>query len=112
MDEERRRHPRYEVENICGVLAGRDRHDLDVVMLSRSGLLVTMDWEPPLGQVFDVEIPFGQRTFRAPVKVVFVGEDQVRRVPRHRRFRVGLALNGLTHEDGEILDTSIRELIG
>jgi hypothetical protein len=111
MDEDRRRHPRYEVENIQGTLAGRERHDLRVLVLSRGGVLGTTSLEPPLGQVLDLEIPLGGRTFRAPAKVVFVGDDRAE-VPRHRRFRVGLALNGLTAEDGEILDTFIRELIG
>lgn len=112
MDEDRRRHPRYEVENIPGTLAGRERHDFRVLMLSRGGVLGTTRWEPPLGQVLDLEIPLGTRIFRAPARVVFVGEDQSAEVPRHRRFRVGLALNGLTTEDGDILDTFIRELTG
>ena len=112
MDEDRRKHPRYEVGNIQGTLAGRERHDIRVLVLSRGGVLGTTSWEPPLGQVLDLELPLAGRTIRAPVKVVFVGEDKSAEVPRHRRFRVGLALNGITPEDGEILDTFIRELTG
>jgi len=110
MSEDRRRHHRHEVEGVRGTLSGRERHPFDVLTLSRGGLLVTMGYEPPLGQVFDLEIPLGRAVFRSPGRVVFVGEDKT--AARDRRYRVGIGLDGVGDEGGEgdaVLDRFIRE---
>jgi PilZ domain len=107
MNEERRRYRRYEVEGLRGTLAGRERHPFQVLTLSRGGLLVTMGFEPPLGQVFDLEILLGPEVFHAPGRTVFVGEDKT--APRERRYRVGFGLEGESPEDGAILDRFLRE---
>jgi hypothetical protein len=107
MSEERRRHRRYEVEGVSGTLAGRERHPFEVLTLSRGGLLVTTGFEPPLGQVLDLEIPLGRDLYRSPGRVVFIGEDKY--AARDRRYRVGIALESATAEDGALLDRYIRE---
>jgi hypothetical protein len=107
MNEERRRHRRYEVEGLRGTLAGRERHPFEVLTLSRGGLLVTMGFEPPLGQIFDLEIPLGPEVFRAHGRIVFVGEDKT--APRERRYRVGIGLEGESSEDGALLDRFLGE---
>lgn len=107
MNEDRRRHHRHEVEGVRGTLSGRERHPFDVLTLSRGGLLVTMGYEPPLGQVFDLEIPLGREVFSSPGRIVFVGEDKT--AARDRRYRVGIGLDGELGEGGAVLDRYIRE---
>lgn len=107
MSEERRRHRRYEVAGLQGTLAGRERHGFEVLTLSRGGLLITTAYEPPLGQTVDLEMPLGPEVFRAPGRVVFIGEDNA--AGRERRYRVGIGLNGESAADGALLDRFIRD---
>ena len=102
--EERRRHHRYEVRGLTGTLAGR--HPFAVLTLSRGGVLAAASFEPPVGHVFDVELPLERETFRSSVRVAFVGED--RGAPRTRRYRFGLAFTVESEEDARILDGFIR----
>ena len=104
--DDRRRFRRFEPQGLGGTLAGRQSHPFTVITLSRGGLLVTMGFEPPLGQVFDLEIPLGEELFRSPTKVVFIGEDKA--ASRDCRYRVGLAL-AESSADSAILDRFIRE---
>ena len=106
MSEERRRYRRYEVEGVRGTLAGRESHPFAVLTLSRGGMLVTMSFEPPLGQVFDLTVPLAGEVFHAPGRVVFVVED--RTAARDRRYRVGIAFAGESAEDGALLDRFLR----
>jgi len=103
--EERRRHHRFEVKGLTGTLAGR--HPFTVVTLSRGGLLATAGFEPPVGQVFDVEIPLEEKTFHSSARVAYTGED--RGAPRPRRYRFGLAFTVESEEDARLLDEFIRE---
>ncbi|HXO21298.1 MAG TPA: PilZ domain-containing protein [Thermoanaerobaculia bacterium] len=105
--EERRRHRRYEVEGLSGKIA--DRHDFDILLLSRGGLLLTTGFEPPLGQVVDLEVPLPGGVFRSASRVVFVGEDSG--APRGRRYRVGVAFAVESDADAAILDGFITREI-
>jgi PilZ domain len=107
MSEERRRHRRYEVQDLHGTLTGRERHGFEVLTLSRGGLLVTTAYEPPLGQTVDLELPLGPEVFRAPGRVVFIGEDNA--AGRERRYRVGIGLDGDSAGDRTVLDRFIRD---
>jgi len=109
MSSERRRYRRYEVENLSGTLAGRERQPFEVLTLSHGGLLVTMSFEPPLGQAVDVEIPMAGAVFHGPGRVVFIGEDNA--AGRGHRYRVGIGLDGLSAEDGALLDRYIHEAL-
>jgi hypothetical protein len=102
--EERRRHRRYEVRGLAGTLAGR--HRFAVLTVSRGGVLATSSFEPPVGHVFDVELPLGSETFRSSARIVFVGED--RGAPRSHRYRFGLAFTVESEEDAALLDRFIR----
>jgi PilZ domain len=107
MSDERRQYPRYAVVGLQGRLAGR--HPFEVVSVSLSGLLLDMGHEPPLGQIFDLEVPLPETLFHAAVRVVFLGEDRV--APGHRRHRVGVAFAQGPQEEGSPLHQFIsREL--
>ena len=113
MSSERRRYRRYDVEGLAGTLAGRERQPFEVLTLSHGGLLVTMGFEPPLGQVVDVEIPLDGMergaVFHGPGRVVFIGEDNA--AGRGHRYRVGIGLDGVSAEDGALLDRYIQEAL-
>ena len=102
--EERRRHHRYEVRGLAGKLA--DRHPFAVVTVSRGGILATASFEPPVGHVFDVELPLGREVFRSSARVVYTGED--RAAPKSQRYRFGLAFTVESEEDAALLDQFIR----
>jgi PilZ domain len=102
--EERRRHRRFEVKGLIGTLAGR--HGFTVLTISRGGMLAASSFEPPVGHVFDVDLPLAAEVFRSSARVVFVGED--RGAPRSHRYRFGLAFTVESEEDSRILDGFIR----
>ncbi|HXU45413.1 MAG TPA: PilZ domain-containing protein [Thermoanaerobaculia bacterium] len=105
MEQDRRRFPRYEVAGLKGGLTTRS--EFVVLQLSRGGMLVATDLEPRLGQAVDLDLSFRGSPFRPGGKVIFVGED--RRAPRARRFRVGVAFEGLPPELERTLSDYIEE---
>ena len=109
MSQERRRYRRFEVDGLAGTLAGRERQPFEVLTLSRGGLLVTMGFEPPLGQVIDVEVPLDGAVFHGPGRVVFIGEDNA--AARGHRYRGGIGLAELSAEDGALLERYIGEVL-
>ncbi len=105
MDADRRRFPRYAVAGLKGGLTARS--EFVVLQLSRGGMLIATDFEPRLGQGLDLDLSFHGSKFRPGGKVIFVGEDV--RAPKARRFRVGVAFEGLPPEQERTLSEFIEE---
>ncbi len=105
MDTERRRFPRYSVAGLKGGLTARS--EFVVLQLSRGGILIATDFEPRLGQGIDLNLSFRGSDFHPGGKVIFVGEDQ--RAPKTRRFRVGVAFEGLPPDQERTLAEFIEE---
>ncbi len=104
MDSDRRKFPRYSVAGLKGGLTARS--EFVVLQVSRGGMLIATDFEPRLGQEIDLDLTFRGSDFRPAGKVIFVGEDQ--RAPKTRRFRVGLAFEGLPPDQEKTLSEFIE----
>jgi hypothetical protein len=87
--EERRRHPRYDVSGLAGVLDGF--RAFEALKLSVGGMLVRLPVELAMDQPVRVELALGDDTFRSRAHVVFMGPDSERSPEGGERFRVGLA---------------------
>jgi hypothetical protein len=70
-------------------------------------MLIATDFEPRLGQGIDLNVSFHGSDFHPGGKVIFVGEDQ--RAPKTRRFRVGVAFEGLPPDQEKALSEFIEE---
>ena len=90
MNDDRRRHPRFDVRGLSGVLDGF--RAFEVLRLSAGGMLIRLPWEPSLGHRVRVELPLGSETFDAVARVVFIGPDLDPPSAGGVRFRVGLEL--------------------
>lgn len=83
---ERRRYPRFEVENLVANVQGFGTYP--VLMLSFGGMLVAEVEEPPDGDEIEVTLPLPDGELRATARVVFVGPDLR---SDGSTFRVGMA---------------------
>ena len=86
--DERRRHPRYDVRGLSGVLDGF--RVFDTLKLSAGGMLILLPAELSLDQQVRVELPLGGETFESRARVVFLGPDLDGSMPSGERYRVGL----------------------
>ena len=90
--DERRRHPRYDVSGLAGVLDGF--RAFEALKLSAGGMLIRLPVELELDQPVSVELAVGEDTFRSRARVVFLGPDAERSDNGEERYRVGLAFDG------------------
>ena len=88
--DDRRRHPRFDVSGLSGVLDGS--RVFEVLKLSAGGMLIRLPIELELEQRVRVELSLGEETLRSDARVVFLGPDLDRGMMIGDRFRVGLAL--------------------
>lgn len=86
-NDERRRHPRYDVQGLPGVLDGF--RVFDTLKLSAGGMLILLPTELSLDQQVRVELPLGGETFESRARVVFLGPD-LDTSTSGERYRVGL----------------------
>ena len=85
--QERRRHPRYDVRKLSGVLEGS--HVFETLKISAGGALVRLPVEVALEQRVIVSFDIGESSFKSVAVVVFVGPDLG--AGASGLFRVGLA---------------------
>jgi hypothetical protein len=104
---ERRRHPRYDVQGLGGVLDGY--RAFEALKLSAGGMLIRLPAELEMDQPVRVEIGLGDETFRSRARVVFLGPDAERSAHGEERFRVGLAFDEPSPSDTEIVLRFISE---
>jgi hypothetical protein len=88
--DDRRRHPRFDVSGLSGVLDGS--RVFEVLKLSAGGMLIRLPVEIELEQRVRVELSLGEETLRSDARVVFLGPDLDAGMTVGDRFRVGLAL--------------------
>jgi hypothetical protein len=108
-NEERRRHPRFDVAGAPGVLDGFRL--FEALKLSAGGMLIRTPADLALGQRVRVELPLGDGTFRSEARVVFLGPEfgSARSSSGEERQRVGLAFADTTPADQALLDRFIAE---
>jgi hypothetical protein len=107
--DERRRHPRFDVAAIPGVLDGY--RTFETLKLSAGGLLIRLPAELSLDQRVRIELRLGGEPFRSQARVVFVGPDLSVAPRGDELYRVGLALDGTPPEAQVALERFIaREL--
>lgn len=99
--DERRRHPRYDVSGLAGVLDGF--RAFEALKLSAGGMLIRLPVELELDQAVRVELGIGDETFRSRARVVFLGPDSERSDRGEERYRVGLAFDEPSSNDREIV---------
>ena len=99
--DERRRHPRYDVSGLAGVLDGF--RAFEALKLSAGGMLIRLPVELELDQPVQVELGIGDDTFRSRARVVFLGPDSERSDRGEERYRVGLAFDDTSATDREIV---------
>ena len=99
--DERRRHPRYDVSGLAGVLDGF--RAFEALKLSAGGMLIRLPVELELDQPVRVELGIGDDTFRSRARVVFLGPDAERSAQGEERYRVGLAFEEPSATDREIV---------
>lgn len=104
---ERRRHPRYDVRGLGGVLDGY--RAFEALKLSAGGMLIRLPAELEMDQPVRIEIGLGDATFRSRARVVFLGPDAERSPQGEERFRVGLAFDEPSPSDTEIVQRYISE---
>ena len=107
--DDRRRHPRYEVRGLSGVLDGFRL--FDALKLSLGGVMIRVPAELALEQRVRIELPLGDETFRATARVVFIGPDLDGEVASGQRFRVGLQFAPPAAADQELLERYIGALV-
>ncbi len=107
--DERRRHPRFDVSGLAGVLDGF--RAFEALKLSAGGMLIRLPVELELGQPVRVELGIGDDTFRSRARVVFLGPDAERSDRGEERFRVGLAFDEPSAADREIVLRYIAETL-
>lgn len=99
--DERRRHPRYDVGGLAGVLDGF--RSFEALKLSVGGMLIRLPIELEMDQPVRVELGIGEDTFRSRARVVFLGPDAERSADGGERYRVGLAFDEPSPTDHEIV---------
>jgi hypothetical protein len=90
---DRRRHARYDVVDLPGVVDGFRR--CEALKLSAGGALLKLADELPLDGEVGVTLQLGSVTFRSPAYVVFVGPD----LEEAGTFRVAVAFKDTPAED-------------
>lgn len=109
MTEERRRYPRYAIEELDLHGTHDGERSFEVVTLSLGGMLVKLQEEPNLDRLMSVELKIGTETFRSEARVVFLGPDSSSRPGAV--YRVGLAFEDPPPEELARLERFIgREL--
>jgi hypothetical protein len=91
--EERRRHPRYDVSNLPGVLDGF--RTFETLKLSEGGALIRLPVELALEQRVNVTLELDEGSFRSAAYVVFLGPD----FSGQGVYRIGLAFADTPEED-------------
>ena len=107
--EDRRRHPRYDVSGLAGVLDGF--RAFEALKLSAGGMLIRLPVELEMDQPVRVELGLGPDTFRSKARVVFLGPDGDRSPAGEERFRVGLAFEQPSATDRELVKRYIAEAL-
>lgn len=109
--DERRRHPRYDVRGLSGVLDGF--RVFDTLKLSAGGMLILLPTELSLDQQVRVELPLGGDTFESRARVVFLGPDLDTSGTVGELYRVGLEFVTPTGRAADVLQRYIAtELAG
>jgi hypothetical protein len=108
--EERRRHPRFDVSGLSGVLDGFRL--FDALKLSVGGMLIRLPADLALEQRVRVELVLGEETLSSRARVVFLGPDfDARAGGRDRRYRVGLAFVDLPPAGREAIERYITDVL-
>jgi hypothetical protein len=107
--EERRRHPRFDVSGLSGVLDGF--RIFEALKLSVGGMLIRLPAELGLEQRVRIEIVLGEEVFRSRARVVFLGPDFATSSERSRAFRVGLAFLDPSPSDSAVVERYISETL-
>lgn len=87
--DERRRHPRFQVKGLKGVLNGT--HPFTVARISLGGLMIRLQTEPSFNEVARIELGLDRVVFRSRARVVYAGPDMASPSYGDTFFRVGLA---------------------
>ncbi|MBZ0114859.1 MAG: PilZ domain-containing protein [Thermoanaerobaculia bacterium] len=87
--DERRRHPRYDVKGLHGVLNGT--HPFTVARISLGGLMIRLQIEPNFNEVARIEVGLDRVVFRSRARVVYAGPDMASPSYGDTFYRVGLA---------------------
>ncbi|HEV8630673.1 MAG TPA: PilZ domain-containing protein [Thermoanaerobaculia bacterium] len=103
--EDRRRHPRYDVSDLPGVLDGF--RTFETLKLSAGGALIRVPVELALEQRVHVTLELDEGPFRSPAYVVFLGPD----FSSHEVFRIGLAFADTAAEDQARLQRFIERAL-
>ncbi len=88
---ERRRHPRYAIEGLQGMLQGR--HPFELLRLSQGGMLATTSFEPQLESLVQFELHLPAAHVHSAGRVAFIGPDTHN--PERGWHRVGLEFTAM-----------------
>ncbi len=86
---DRRRHPRFEIDGLSGLLDGE--HPFEVMRISLGGLMIRSEYEPSFNEVARIEVQLDRVSFRSRARIVYAGPDMASPANGAERYRVGLA---------------------
>jgi hypothetical protein len=87
--DDRRRHPRFDVKGLHGTLNGA--HPFTVARISLGGLMIRLAVEPSFNEVARIEVGLDRMVFRTRARVVYAGPDMASPIYGDTFYRVGLA---------------------